>query len=206
MITNQAERLISEINHSHTIISKDYFENLNIKEIEPHNAYVDQIFNGIKIQPILDYRLNLHESINDYLMTADLKGIDYVYRVKTSESIINKINQYSSKDKRLLVKEVLDDILGMRILLNAEEIIEVLNSLDNWKEEYGLKNWYLRDKDGYKGLHLYFKNDSYYPWELQIWDSNDVTSNIKNRKERGKEFYTNPGWLGKRAQMLLYTL
>ena len=206
MITKQAERLISEINHCHTIISKDYFENLNIEEMESHNSYVGQIFNGKKVQPILDYRLNLHESINDYLMTADLKGINYVYRVKTSESIINKINQYSSKDKPLLAKEVLDDILGIRILLNAEEITEVLNSLDNWKEEYGLKNWYLRDKDGYKGLHLYFKNDSYYPWELQIWDSNDVASNIKNRKERGKEIYTNPGWLGKRAQMFLYTL
>jgi len=184
MITKQTERLILEINHSHTIISKDYFENLNIEEIEPHNAYLDQIFNGIKIQPILDYRLNLHESINDYLMTADLKGIDYVYRVKSSESIINKINRYSLKDKRLLAKEVLDDILGIRILLNAEEIAETLNSLDDWKEQYGLKNWYLRDKDGYKGLHLYFKNDSYYPWELQIWDSNDVASNIQNRKER----------------------
>ncbi len=184
MITKQTERLILEINHSHTIISKDYFENLNIEEIEPHNAYLDQIFNGIKIQPILDYRLNLHESINDYLMTADLKGIDYVYRVKSSESIINKINRYSLKDKRLLAKEVLDDILGIRILLNDEEIAEALNSLDDWKEQYGLKNWYLRDKDGYKGLHLYFKNDSYYPWELQIWDSNDVASNIQNRKER----------------------
>lgn len=184
MITKQTERLILEINHSHTIISKDYFENLNIEEIEHHNAYLDQIFNGIKIQPILDYRLNLHESINDYLMTADLKGIDYVYRVKSSESIINKINRYSLKDKRLLAKEVLDDILGIRILLNDEEIAEALNSLDDWKEQYGLKNWYLRDKDGYKGLHLYFKNDSYYPWELQIWDSNDVASNIQNRKER----------------------
>lgn len=206
MITKQTERLILEINHSHTIISKDYFENLNIEEIEPHNAYLDQIFNGIKIQPILDYRLNLHESINDYLMTADLKGIDYVYRVKSSESIINKINRYSLKDKRLLAKEVLDDILGIRILLNAEEIAGALNSLDDWKEQYGLKNWYLRDKDGYKGLHLYFKNDSYYPWELQIWDSNDVASNIQNRKERRKEIYTNPGWLGKRTQKFLYTL
>lgn len=43
MITKQTERLILEINHSHTIISKDYFENLNIEEIEPHNAYLDQI-------------------------------------------------------------------------------------------------------------------------------------------------------------------
>ena len=77
MITKQAERLISEINHCYTIISKDYFENLNIEEMESHNAYVGQIFNGKKVQPILDYRLNLHESIKDYLMTADLKGINY---------------------------------------------------------------------------------------------------------------------------------
>ena len=51
---------------------------------------------------------------------------------------------------------------------------------DDWQELYGLKNWYLRDKDGYVGIHIYFKNKSnfYYPWELQLWDKKDVDSNI----------------------------
>lgn len=35
------------------------------------------------------------------------------------------------------------------------------------RKKFGLKNWYLRDKDGYVGICVYFKNKSnfYYPWE-----------------------------------------
>ena len=34
--------------------------------------------------------------------------------------------------------------------------------------------------DGYVGIHIYFKNKSnfYYPWELQLWDENDLEGNI----------------------------
>ena len=48
------------------------------------------------------------------------------------------------------------------------------------QENYGLKNWYLRDKDGYVGLHIYFKNKSNF---ITHGNSNfgigkDVDSNI----------------------------
>ena len=63
-------------------------------------------------------------------------------------------------------------------------ITEVMDRLDDWKEEYGLKNWYLKDTGDYTGIHLYFKNKShfYYPWELQIWDKNDIFRNIESHK------------------------
>ncbi|HEN4525682.1 TPA: GTP pyrophosphokinase, partial [Streptococcus agalactiae] len=50
--------------------------------------------------------------------------------------------------------------------------------------KFDLKNWYLRDKDNYTGIHVYFKNKSnhYYPWELQIWDEKDVDQNIESHK------------------------
>lgn len=37
-------------------------------------------------------------------------------------------------------------------------IEQVMDKLDEWKETYGLKNWYLRDKEEYIDIHIYFKN------------------------------------------------
>lgn len=53
-----------------------------------------------------------------------------------------------------------------------------------------LKNWYLRDQDGYIGIHIYFKNASnfYYPWELQIWDEKDAENNIKSHQDFKRSF------------------
>ncbi len=65
-----------------------------------------------------------------------------------------------------------------------------MNMLDDWQQELNLKNWYLRDKDGYRGLHVYFKNKTnfYFPWELQIWDAEDVQSNIQNHEQFKRTF------------------
>ncbi|MGU5731114.1 hypothetical protein ACV1DR_19710 [Aeromonas jandaei] len=43
----------------------------------------------------------------------------------------------------------------------------------------------MRDKAGYRGLHVYFKNKSnyFFPWELQIWDAADIQSNIDNHEK-----------------------
>lgn len=59
----------------------------------------------------MDYRLNLHESINDYLMKADLQDIAYVYRVKTSESILDKIDRFSECKEGYPVNSILNDIV-----------------------------------------------------------------------------------------------
>jgi hypothetical protein len=65
-----------------------------------------------------------------------------------------------------------------------------MDVLDAWQDEFGLKNWYLRDKEGYRGLHIYFKNKSnvFFPWELQIWDAVDVQSNISNHERFKRNF------------------
>ncbi|MDZ7857451.1 hypothetical protein [Sphaerotilus sp.] len=40
------------------------------------------------------------------------------------------------------------------------------------------------------GLHVYFKNKSnfYFPWELQIWDIQDIASNIQNHEKFKRGF------------------
>ena len=122
-------------------------------------------------------------------MTANIE-IKYFYRVKTRESIDDKISRYAARDNQYPVNNWLNDIFGARIILSADDIEKVMAELDDWQDELCLKNWYLRDKEGYRGLHIYFKNRNnfYFPWELQIWDEADLKSNIENH-EKFKEFY-----------------
>jgi len=183
-MVEQTKQLISEINKLHSAFSNDYFEVGKIDKIK-----LSKTIKHISLKHIYKYRLTLHESINDYLMQSDIK-IKYFYRVKTRESIDAKIERFSSREDQYPVNNWLNDIFGARIVLDSDEIASVMELLDEWQDEFGLKNWYLRDKEGYKGLHIYFKNRNnfYFPWELQIWDNDDVYNNIKNHEKFKRNF------------------
>jgi ppGpp synthetase/RelA/SpoT-type nucleotidyltranferase len=168
----------------HYDFSRDYFETGRVEKIN-----LSRTIAHVPVSHIYKYRLILHESVNDYLMTADI-DIRYFYRVKTRESIDDKIKRFSTREDQYPVNNWLNDIFGARIILTAEEIAAVMDLLDDWQDELGLKNWYWRDKEGYRGLHIYFKNKSnfYFPWELQIWDIADLQSNIKNHEKFKRNF------------------
>lgn len=181
---SQIKQMISEINRLHFDFSTDYFETGKIEKIN-----LSKTIKNVPALHIYKYRLTLHESINDYLMTANI-DIKYFYRVKTRESIDDKIARFSNREDQYPVNNWLNDIFGARIILTADEINVVMNLLDDWQDELGLKNWYLREKEGYRGLHIYFKNKSnfYFPWELQIWDKADMHSNIENHEKFKRNF------------------
>jgi len=181
----KTERLISEINKIHLEFSNDYFEAGKAEKIN-----LSKTIANVPKQHILSYRLNLHESINDYLIGANLDDVNYYYRVKTSESIEDKITRFQSREEQFPVNNWLNDIFGARIILCSNDIEAILALLDGWQEKYGLKNWYKRDKDGYKGIHIYFKNKSnfYFPWELQVWDKKDIEKNIESHRKFKRKF------------------
>jgi hypothetical protein len=181
---DSVKEIISEINRIHAEYSKDYFQTGKVEKINLSRTIVK-----IPVKHIYNYRLNLHESINDYLIKASI-SIRYFYRVKTRESIDAKIERFASQPDQYPVNNWMNDIFGARIILTQEDIENVFEHLDGWQKEFGLKNWYLRDKDGYKGLHIYFKNERnfFFPWELQIWDVNDVDSNIENHERHKRGF------------------
>jgi len=122
-------------------------------------------------------------------MTADIE-IRFFYRVKTRESIDDKIKRFSDREEQYPVNNWLNDIFGARIILTADEIKSVMALLDDWQNVLSLKNWNLRDKDGYRGLNVYFKNKNnfYFPWELQVWDVEDLQSNIDNHEKFKRNF------------------
>lgn len=181
----KVERFIDEINKVHFAFAQDYFEAGILDKINTNHK-----LSKFHIKSILAYRLNLHESINDYLYRTDLYDISYFYRVKTSESILDKIKRFQQRSESYPVNSILNDIFGARIIVSSEDISQIMEQLDNWKEKYGLKNWYLRDKEEYIGIHIYFKNSSnfYYPWELQIWDKKDAERNIQSHMKYKTEF------------------
>ena len=115
----KVERLISEINRIHLEYSKDYFETGKVEKVNLKHTYTK-----VPIQPIRAYRLNLHEAINDYLMRADVKDIAYFYRVKTSESILDKIERFKERREGYPVNSILNDIFGARMILTSEEIAD----------------------------------------------------------------------------------
>lgn len=178
------EKLIKEINRIHFEFSLQYF-----KDMETFN--LSKTIKHIPTSYIYNYRLALHEAINDYLIVADLQNVTYQYRVKTRESLEFKINKVLAQEEQYPTNNFINDIFGARIVLNSEEI-EFLkdNKLDKWKEIYSLKNWYERDKDGYKGIHVYFKNKNnvFFPWELQIWDKESIYTNIVNHRKYKRSF------------------
>lgn len=181
----KTERLIREINRIHGQYSQDYFETGKVVKVN-----LNQSLPKVPIAHILSYRLNLHEAINDYLAFADTKGIDFFYRVKTAESITDKIQRYLARENQYPTNNILNDIFGARVILASEDVAAIMERLDEWKQQYSLKNWYLRDVDGYIGIHVYFKNSSnfYYPWELQIWDEKDAKENISNHMAYKRNF------------------
>jgi len=181
---DQTRQLVSEINRLHRDFSNDYFETGKIEKIN-----LSRTIHHVPVPHIYKYRLTLHECINDYLMTASI-DIKYFYRVKTRESIDDKIERFAGREDQYPVNNWLNDIFGARIILGADDIRALMDVLDDWQDELGLKNWYMRDKAGYRGLHIYFKNKSnfYFPWELQIWDAVDLQSNIDNHEKFKRNF------------------
>jgi len=149
----KTKRFVSIINDVDAEYSRDYFETGKVEKINLARTFVDT-------EHILRYRLNLHESINDYLAYQDLDNITYYYRVKTSESIVAKIERYAQNVDKYPVNNWMNDIFGARMILCADDLAQIQELLYDWQEEFGLKNRYLRDKEDYRGLHIYFKNKS----------------------------------------------
>jgi hypothetical protein len=179
----EVKDLIKQINDIHVTFSKEYFTG----QVEKVN--LSHTVQKVSMEYLYRYRLHLHESINDYLMRATIRH-KYFYRVKTKESIDDKVRRFTNKIESYPVNSWMNDILGLRIILSSQQIGKISSLLEVWKAELGLKNWYFRNKDGYKGLHIYFKNKNnyYLPWELQIWDIKDVEANILSHKKLKRSF------------------
>ncbi|MCL2843928.1 MAG: GTP pyrophosphokinase [Chitinivibrionia bacterium] len=177
----KVEELVSGINEVHKKFS-DYYFDCDEKKINLAKTIRHIPFDHIRL-----YRLNLHESINDYIWELIQKDLRFLYRVKTMESLTDKIERFSQKENQYPVSNWLNDIFGARIIVKTELYNEIRENLSPWEEKLGLKNWYEKGEnaeDGYKALHVYFKNklNYFFPWELQIWDEKNIETNIQHHR------------------------
>lgn len=111
-------------------------------------------------------------------------------RVKTPDSIINKIDKYVNKNEKgkIPICKCLNDIFGIRIVQDADTDIEEIKIFLNKK----VKKFKCIDssKGSYKATHVYFINTNYdFQWELQIWKIEDEINNI-NSHALHKQNYT----------------
>ena len=181
-------RYISEI-HSDTASrweTSGYFKGINlaktcvidVMDTSRHPEYLEYIF---------CHRSFLCDSTIEYGLEFAARGCES--RVKTQNSTESKLAYYMKNDREtgrgslggeVPLKKCLNDLFGIRCFVSDSgcrlcDIIEYVESRSG-----GLK---VLDssKDDYKGVHIYFqKNNRAFPWELQIWRTEDIAGNKRS--------------------------
>ncbi|WP_225434144.1 hypothetical protein [Peribacillus tepidiphilus] len=127
--------------------------------------------------------------------------LDFIYqdfdlrlRVKQNESIVNKLKYYQVAKEgkgRYAINKCLNDLLGFRIIIegfdhNCKQFDELCNSI---LREIKIKKTN-SSKGDYKATHLYFYGESnkFYPWELQIWNPLDASTNEQSHALHKQEY------------------
>ncbi|WOI91918.1 hypothetical protein RYQ61_03630 [Streptococcus intermedius] len=134
---------------------------------------------------INSYKKELN-SIVGRLSDIQNKFVGIRSRIKQAESISEKLLYYMTdvhEFGKVPLNKCLNDFLGFRILVIDLESVYGALKCDN--RVTNITKMYLRTDGDYSGIHLYFKNgnNKFFPWELQIWDIEQSSSNEKSHKE-----------------------
>lgn len=165
-----------------------YFINLKnktVKNISQDSQIVEYIFNYLSF--ILNVSINLDfDSLNFEKSTIRS-------RVKTQNSIATKIKIYSGEEHyygQIPIKKCLNDLLGFRIII--DDIFDFTDIKRFISDEYPFLKCIDSSKNSYRATHIYFSkngNNCFFPWELQIWKTEDEKSNLDSHKKY-KQSYT----------------
>lgn len=185
--------LIDYIQTEYIKVTDEWLHETNQK-INLKTAYVSDIdVDGVIYQKIIEYIQLLNErSAEITLRLSSVCTYKVTARVKSQNSIEYKIQNYKTDRHefgKVAINKCFNDLFGARIILEipltAEKILMFI------KKTYG-ETYKCRDssKFDYKAVHLYFKKDNQsFPWELQIWNRDDVKSNLASHKKY-KQGYT----------------
>lgn len=212
--TNEIRNVITSISDFHEMISKDFKDSeaipnlarMQIKDFIQHETRtIDKGF--------LSLITNYQELATKALITSpfefDYRHLDFRSRIKQPDSIVNKLLYYTLETDhqgRVSVNKCLNDLLGFRIHFdefdhNNHDITEVCQAIQDSKSyKIACKN---SCKDEYKGTHVYFYGTNFqFPWELQIWNVSDATSNEQSHSmHKAKRAYINWPQEHKEARM-----
>ena len=164
-----------------------------VKDIIPDSNILNQILNyqSFLLKEAIELEFSLKKQIID--------SAEILTRIKTIDSISYKVNRYTNEklEKGFVpICKCLNDIFGVRIILNNSVNIEELKSF--LKYDYPSLKLINASKKDYKANHIYFCKTNYdFRWELQIWNIKDKNNNIESHAKY-KQSYTN--WIKKRGE------
>ncbi|RRQ98397.1 hypothetical protein [Enterococcus faecalis] len=183
------EKAILDINNLHSSISKSYFkqDSINLRTVCVKDVVDAET--GKITEHFLKYIDDYYYQLNIALVKSDFE-YDYSFwdarmRIKQKESVRNKLYHYQINHNQgeVPIQKCLNDLLGFRLVIDEFDCKsdEIISFLEGVKNDLNLMKWYTRDKEGYQGTHLYFKNakNIYFPWELQLWTTEKVLTNEK---------------------------
>lgn len=174
-----------------TLSASNDFRDLNMGKIRVRH-YSDTPYLNERTKAYRDF---LADNLDESRIALNDADFDVAYRVKTMDSILDKIRRYNQSPCLLgntPVNKCLNDVFGIRMIAQctvmADDIIGYVNDrhpglkvLDSSKTE--------DDETVYVATHIYFRESNQrYPWELQIWSVERSELNYKSHRER-KETY-----------------
>lgn len=198
MNLNELKEKITILNDVHKTFSEEFYNDFNgdynLRKMKVREAFEERFYNLSFLDYIENYITNLaaYTSINTVLdgLASNNLG-EFRSRIKQKDSILNKLNDYHNRKEKivegdLIVQKCLNDLFGCRFIIPNFDYENdlMLKLLCELKEDLPLMHFYYRNRNGYKGLHIYFKNanNHYFPWELQLWNSEDEESNERAHK------------------------
>ena len=184
--------IINEIALKHKIFSEKYYKDnpsfnlktLTITKIVDETSYDNHFFDAVSKYIYTLLLDDLSDSIQ-----SDCQNIIIRNRVKYEDSAFNKIYHYrfNKTNSAIPLKKCLTDLNGFRLIINAEfEYDELLEKLLNAKTlNVKFSRSYVRRDGIYQAIHLNVMNNknTYFPWEIQIWKSQDEYKNEESHKE-----------------------
>lgn len=150
---------------------------------------------GLREQTLL-YRDFVSNNLDvDSIVSSDTEGFDVAYRIKTEDSLFDKIDRYIADPNlhgNTPLNRFLNDLCGVRAVSNfdmgTEELIarmseqypdmKILNSTKVWN-----------GNTIYVAVHIYFSESNIsFPWELQVWSQKNAPMNFASHRAH-KERY-----------------
>ena len=153
-----------------------------VKDIEKNKGIMNDV---------LMYSLFLNELLSPMVFSEE-KIINRT-RVKNECSIWYKYIRYSdktieNKPGSIPINKCFNDLFGLRIISKDKFDFDIIQKYI--KNKYSHFKCLLRNFNGYKAIHIYFKIDNFhYQWELQLWNECDTEPNYKSH-QKYKQDYT----------------
>lgn len=129
------------------------------------------------------------EEIFNWMVIYRNEHMHMTSRIKQQNSVQYKVHNYikNHENGKVPIIKCFNDLFGIRVILHhdykLEEVVEYINKIT--PELKCIDS----SKDGYKAIHIYFKNGNFnFPWELQIWCKSDEENNLKSHKKYKQDY------------------